>query len=112
MHKNHTNIKVYEWTRTFHLNPSAENGVCDEQLMLWAVVSGAERAPTWQGKAPVASPLYLKGLVAELSIQLGLDLDVKVEKETHVLAPLLHPHRQRAFGCMENGYRSDSSTCL
>ena len=55
MHRNYTNIKVYEWTRTFHLNPSASNGVCDEQLTLWAVVSGAERAPTWQGKAPMPS---------------------------------------------------------
>lgn len=94
MHRNYTNIKVYEWTRTFHLNSDAANGVCDEELKLWAVVSGAERAPTWQGKAPVASPLYLKGLVSELSNQLGLDLVVKVEKDTHVLAPLLHPHRQ------------------
>ena len=97
MHKNHTNIKVYEWTRTFHLNPEAKNGVCDEQLKLWAVVSGSEQAQTWQGKSPVASPLYLKGLVGELSIQLGLDLNVRVEKETHVLAPLLHPHRQASI---------------
>ena len=40
MHRNYTNIKVYEWTRTFHLNPEAENGVCDEQLTfgLWFLV--------------------------------------------------------------------------
>ena len=97
MHRNHTNIKVYEWTRTFHLNPDADNGVCDEQLKLWAVVSGSERAQTWQGKAPIASPLYLKGLVSELSIQLGLNLSVRVERETHVLAPLLHPYRQASI---------------
>ena len=61
------------------------------------MVSGSERAQTWQGKSPVASPLYLKGLVGELSIQLGLDLNVRVEKETHVLAHLLHPHRQASI---------------
>jgi phenylalanyl-tRNA synthetase beta chain len=97
MHRNFHNIKVYEWTRTFHLNPTAENGVCDEHRKLWAVVSGAERSPTWQGKAPTASPLYLKGLIAEIAGQLGLALEIKVERETHALAPLLHPHRQASI---------------
>ena len=90
-------IKVYEWTRTFHLNSDAQNGVCDESMKLWAVVSGAERTQTWQGKSPTVSPLYLKGLVAELGLKLGLSLSVKVESSTHILAPVLHPHRQASI---------------
>ena len=90
-------IKVYEWTRTFHLNSDAQNGVCEESMKLWAVVSGAERTQTWQGKAPTVSPLYLKGLIAELGLKLGLSLSVKVESSTHVLTPLLHPHRQASI---------------
>jgi len=90
-------IKVYEWTRTFHLNSDAQNGVCDESMKLWAVVSGAERTQTWQGKSPTVSPLYLKGLVAELGLKLGLSLSVKVESSTHILAPVFHPHRQASI---------------
>ena len=81
----------------FHLNSAANNGVCDERLTLWAVVSGAERNPTWQGKAPTASPLYLKGLVAELGNLLGLDLEVVVERDNHILSSLLHPYRQASI---------------
>ncbi len=96
-HRGLQNLKVYEWTRTFHLNPEADNGVCDERLTLWAVVSGSERTQTWQGKAPMASPLYLKGLVSEIGIKLGLNFQIKVEKDTHLVAPLLHPHRQASI---------------
>ena len=92
-HRNVQDLKVYEWTRTFHLNPAASNGVCDERLVLWGVVSGAERAQTWQSKAPQATPLYLKGLIEELSIKLGLGLTVKTGTD-HLLSPLLHPYRQ------------------
>ena len=96
-HRGIQDIKVYEWTRVFNLNSAAQNGVCDESMKLWAVVSGAERTQTWQGKAPVVSPLYLKGLVSELGLKLGLSLNVTVESDTHLLSPLLHPHRQASI---------------
>ena len=48
-------------------------------------------------KGADAFPLYLKGLVAELGNQLGLDLEVKVERDTHALSSLLHPYRQASI---------------
>ena len=39
-------LKIYEWTRTFHLNEHAENHVCDERKVLWGLVK-------WNGKKKV-----------------------------------------------------------
>ena len=96
-HRGFRNIKMYEWTRTFHLDKSAANGVCEEHKKLWLVVSGMERAPTWQGKTPNMSPLYLKGLVHEFGLSLGLNLEVHTETKEHFLTQMFHPHRQASI---------------
>src|SRR5690606_2459410 len=41
-----TEIKLYEWTRTFH--PAAD-GVCVERPLLWGLCSGSASSPSWAG---------------------------------------------------------------
>ncbi len=43
-------IKMYEWTRTFHRNPAAANGVNDERELLWLIATGPSRDPSWADK--------------------------------------------------------------
>ena len=93
-HRGLGNLKMYEWTRTFHLDSNAANGVCTERQTLWLMAAGMEHAKTWQGKSAVVSPLYLKGLVQELSVTLGLPFAVREADENHPLYLMLHPHRQ------------------
>ena len=93
-HRGLSNLKMYEWTRTFHLDSNASNGVCTERQTLWLMAAGMEHAKTWQGNSTVISPLYLKGLVQELSIALGLALSVREASDDHTLYAMLHPHRQ------------------
>jgi phenylalanyl-tRNA synthetase beta chain len=88
----HEQVKAYEWTRTFHLDPSADNGVCRERALLWGVVNGLERAPSWGDKPRPADVFYLKGLFEELRLLLRVPLQI-VAVERHPLREFLHPKR-------------------
>ena len=94
-------LKMYEWTRTFHpvdavLPAQADptRPVCHERAVLWALVSGHDRQRSWAGGARAADAAFLKGLVEELAVELGLDLLVGAASEEHPLASCLHPNRQ------------------
>ena len=94
-------IKLYEWTRTFHPldEPMGERRAkdrppCTERGLLWCIVSGADRHRTWAHTERAADALYLKGLVEELAVELGLDLSIGPADPAHPLASALHPGRQ------------------
>ena len=90
-------VKAFEHTRVFIPDASAANGVCRERRVLWAVASGLERPRTWAGAPRPADALFMKGVVAELSASLGLDLRlVRPGAEPaaeHELSDRLHPGR-------------------
>lgn len=86
-------IKAYEWTRTFHPDPSAENGACRERSILWGIVNGHERPPHWSGASRPADAIFLKGLVEEIGRTLALPLEFG-HSSTDPLSTLLHPNRQ------------------
>jgi phenylalanyl-tRNA synthetase beta chain len=90
------NVKMFEWARTFIPDPSAENGVCREEAVLWALANGRDRGPFWGDKGRPADAYYFKGIVEQLRTELRLDL--KVGPATgHRSAPLLHPGRSAAI---------------
>ncbi len=89
-------VKAFEFTRAFHPDETAENGVCTEREMVWAVVNGHERPTSWHGTARAADPLFLKGVVGELANTLGLPLELDHADTSHPLSGLLHPGRQVA----------------
>ena len=87
-------VKAYEWTRTFHPDPTAANGVCTERRLLWLVVNGRDREPSWGEKPREADVWFLKGLVEELATELGIPLSVGPVDPAVPLSSCLHPHRQ------------------
>ncbi len=93
----HTDIKMYEWTRTFHPDATAENGTCTERSLLWAAVCGLSRATSWAEKSRPADPLFLKGIVADLARELELPLRFGPADPTDPLHGCLHPNRQAAI---------------
>jgi len=94
-------IKLYEWTRTFHPldEPMGERRErdrppCTERPLLWAIVMGTDQHRTWAHSERAADALYLKGVVAELAVELGLGLSIGQADPSHPLAHALHPGRQ------------------
>jgi phenylalanyl-tRNA synthetase beta chain len=101
MRMRHDEIKAYEWTRTFHPNEQADNGVCTETDLLWGIVNGADRAKQWAGVERPADPLFLKGVLEELATELGLGLKTVPLPPEYPIVSLLHP--RRSFGVAING---------
>lgn len=89
-------VKAYEWTRVFTPDSSAENGVCDETKILWGVVNGNAFSEHFSYKDVPSNPLYLKGLISKMSLNLGVGLkfntDINVKEQP--VANLLHPLRR------------------
>ncbi len=90
-------IKMYEWTRTFHRNPAAANGVNDEREILWLIATGPSRDPSWADRPRAVDVWYLKGIVEDLGTELRLPLEVAHPDPEAPLYPVLHPHRQGAI---------------
>jgi len=86
-------IRAYEWTRTFHPDPTAENGVCRERKVLWAVGNARKETGNWSDREPSLVWL-MSGLVEELGATLGLPLTVGEADPTAPLYGCLHPGRQ------------------
>lgn len=87
-------IQMYEWTRTFHPNPEAENGVCDETHRLWAIAEGSIETDRWMGKPRTADAWMMKGIVEEIATTLRVPLRVSMKDSDHPLSDCLHPGRQ------------------
>lgn len=88
-------IKLFEWTRTFHKDESAENGLCTEQPVLAIICCGNARPSTWGDKSRPADIWFLKGILEELSITLKIPFRITTNSDyPHPLSDLLHPGRQ------------------
>jgi phenylalanyl-tRNA synthetase beta chain len=87
-------VKAYEFTRTFHPDPTAKNGVCTERRLVWAVASGAERPRTWAGPSRSADAAFGRGVVEQIAGALGLAWTFGPLPVHHPLRDLLHPGRQ------------------
>ena len=87
-------VKAYEWTRTFHPDPLAANHVCTERSMLWFVANGHDGPLNWAGANRPADAWFVKGLVEEIAVRLGLDLTIAKADSSYPLSSCLHPNRQ------------------
>jgi len=87
-------VAAFEWTRTFHPDATAPNGVCSERRLLWAIACGHDREPSWAHAERPADPIFLEGVAVEIGAQLRLPLQVRPGDGSHPLASLLHPNRQ------------------
>jgi len=90
-------IQMYEWTRTFHPNTDAANGVCDERHILWAIADGAIEIDRWSDKARDASPWLFKGIIEEMATTLQIPLTVTAPDKNYPLSDCLHPGRQASI---------------
>ncbi len=87
-----TDVRLYEWTRTFHPDKSAPNGVCRERDVLYGVCSGKERPEAWEAGRN-ADLFFVKGLFEQLITALDLPLTLEDPDPSYPLTSLLHPHR-------------------
>ena len=90
-------IQMYEWTRTFHPDASADNGVCTERHVLWAIAAGDTETNMWATQARTASAWFLKGVVEEIATALSLDLQVGPADPHNPLHDCMHPGRTAAI---------------
>lgn len=87
-------IRAFEWTRTFQRHAGAENGLCDEHHVLWAIVAGHDGDPDWTNRQRVADAHFMAGLVSEIGTALGLPLRVRTDQLSDRFSGLLHPGRR------------------
>jgi phenylalanyl-tRNA synthetase beta chain len=86
-------IRLFEVTRVFEPSTEAENGLCRERPVLWAIASGALQEGLWSGKSGTADFFFMRGLAEEIALRCGVALTVRRLSESHPLADFLHPHR-------------------
>ena len=85
-------VRLYEWTRTFHPDAKAANGVCRERDVLYGICSGRERPDAWENGRS-ADVFFLKGLFEQLIATLDLPLTLGDPDPSYALTELMHPHR-------------------
>ena len=91
-------VRFYEFTRTFHPDSTAENGLCSERHILWLLAHGDRRDPSWADQSPSADAWLLTGLVEELAVELGCPLELTSEDTGEdPTGSLLHPHRRASI---------------
>lgn len=87
-------IRAYEWTRTFHPDAEAANGLCTERHVLWAVAAGHEADPDWTGRQRVADAHFFAGLIREIATALSVPLTLRTSELDGTFEGLLHPGRR------------------
>ena len=90
-------ILMYEWTRCFLPDVQADNGVCRERKILWAMASGRFLPANWGDRGRLIDPLFLKGLVQELGILLRHSFRFELIDAQEPLSELLHPGRSASI---------------
>ena len=91
-------VRLFEFTRTFHPNPDAENGLCTERHVVWGLAHGSRRDPSWADRSPAADVWLLKGIIEELSTALGIPLRLSTDRAaSDPTGSLLHPYRRAAI---------------
>lgn len=108
-------VLAYEWTRTFHPVAESADGrafgreraPCTERKVLWLVTAGSDRARGWHDTSRPADTAFLRGVVRELGVALGLDLSTAPvpadDPGAHPMVDRLHPGRR---GVIVSGGRS------
>jgi len=96
IHVKAQDVRLYEWTRTFHPDSAAPNGVCRERDVLYGICSGKERPEAWEAGGRPADVFFLKGMFEELKKSLDLPLELGAPDPDYPLTALLHPHRSLA----------------
>jgi phenylalanyl-tRNA synthetase beta chain len=86
-------VRFYEWTRTFHPDADAPNGVCTERDVLWGVCAGRERPGSWDRTGRNADVFFVKGLFEDLRRALDLPFEIGEPDASYPLTGLLHPYR-------------------
>jgi phenylalanyl-tRNA synthetase beta chain len=86
-------VRLYEWTRTFHPDQASPNGVCRERDVLYGVCSGKERPEAWEAGGRSADVFFLKGVVEQITKSLDLPLELADPDPAYALMAQLHPHR-------------------
>lgn len=92
-------LRCFEWTRTFHPDAGAPNGLCKEREMLWLVGASPIRGSSWKNNGGV-SLWHLKRIVEEIATELRIHLTVEKEEPSLPMASLLHPFRQATI-CLD-----------
>ena len=85
-------VRLFEWTRTFHPDAKASNGVCSERDVLYGICSGRERPEAWEA-GRTADVFFLKGIFEQLKKSLDLPLELADPDPSYALTSLMHPHR-------------------
>jgi phenylalanyl-tRNA synthetase beta chain len=86
-------VRFYEWTRTFHPDPKAQNGVCCERDVLYGICSGRERPEAWDAGGRNADVFFVKGVLEQLQRTLDLPFELGAPDPSYPLSALMHPHR-------------------
>lgn len=87
-------IRLFEATTVFLPEPGADNGVCEERHVLWAVAAGSLVPHKWVGDRGTVDFYFVKGVAEEIAESLQRSLTVAPLGQTdHPLRPYLHPHR-------------------
>lgn len=94
LNQRNTQVKAFEWTRCFHPDKTAPNGVCRERGVLWAIATGADRPAGWADKGRPADVWFFKGVLSELGVALQSRLSLGPPDPKAPLHDLLHPGRQ------------------
>lgn len=99
MNVRNSDVKAFEWTRTFHPNAQAENGLCEERKILWLIASGEILGKTWKDPSHAASVFFLKGIAEQIADSLDVPISIEQsetcsEKDYPVVSALLHPSRK------------------
>jgi phenylalanyl-tRNA synthetase beta chain len=89
-----TDVKAFEFTRTFHPDATADNGICTERRIVWALANGTVTPRTWAGAGRPADAVFLKAGVAEIGTALAADLGFAPADGSYPLCSALHPNRQ------------------
>ena len=86
-------VRLYEWTRTFHPDAKAANGVCRERDVLYGICAGRERPEAWEVGGRQADVFFVKGVLEQLQSSLDLPFVLGPPDASYALCSLLHPHR-------------------
>ncbi|MEW2577301.1 phenylalanine--tRNA ligase beta subunit-related protein [Streptomyces syringium] len=86
-------IRLFEATRVFEPRPEADNGLCHERPVVWALALGNSAPMRWSDKAPEMDFFFLRGAVEEIALRCRADVRFVPLPPEHPLADFLHPHR-------------------
>ncbi|MFI6178974.1 phenylalanine--tRNA ligase subunit beta [Nonomuraea sp. NPDC051191] len=86
-------VRLFEVTRVFEPDATADNGLCREHEVVWAVALGSRAADQWSGKPGETDVFFLRGAVEEIALRCGADVAFRPVPPAHPLAGVLHPHR-------------------